>query len=152
MNKNKIFASFRTSHTRYSNFNKKTMLTTSKQSFSANKLFNEGILPFCVSSLVEKFEKNKCSKNIKELLEWKFIDKDKDLLQKLFDYKCFEEITLLIYKYKKKFKWSLTREMFKTIILKEELDLLIFFIKIKDCRIILEDQSIQKLIIDKYIK
>lgn len=76
---------------------------------------------------------------------------DLDFLQKLFDYKCFEEISYLVYS-KKKLKWRLTKEMFKSTLIHNELDLNFFFLKIKDCRVILENPEIQKIIVEKYIK
>jgi hypothetical protein len=42
--------------------------------------------------------------------------------------------------------------MFKIVIDNEELELIIYFLRIKDCRVILEDHAIQKKIIEKYIR
>lgn len=89
---------------------------------------------------------------IKEILNWKLIDKDPDLFQKLFDLKRFEDICFLIVRFKKKFKWKLTGEMFKLVIENEELELILHFLHNKECRIILEDPVIQKRILEKYIK
>ncbi len=128
------------------------LLKFNKQSFSVNKDFNNGLLPFTLSTLVDKLEKQKLSEQIRHVLDWKFIDKDSELLQRLFDHRRFDEISLLIFKHKKGIKWNLTREMFKIVIDNEELELIIYFLRIKDCRVILEDHSIQKKIVEKYIK
>ena len=121
-------------------------------SFGINQHFNGGIIPFTLSNLVDKFSDNKNFHAIKELLNWKYLEKDVDLMQKLFDKKCFDEVSFLIYKKKYTNKWKITKEQFLVVIENEELDLILFFLKIRHCRVILEDHSVQKLIVEKYMK
>ena len=129
----------------------KNFLNFNKITFILNKDFNKGQLPFTLSMIVEKLEKSKMQNEIKKILNWKYLDKDPDLFQKLFDYKRFEDISSLIVRYKKSFKWKLSSEMFKILIENEELELIIHFLNFPECRKCLEEEAIQKIIVDKYI-
>ena len=79
------------------------------------------------------------------------MEHDQNLLSVLFQKNCFEEISNLIWK-KKIYNWNFTKEHFKFIIEQEQIDLILYFVKIRDCRVILEDYGIQNRIVNKYMK
>lgn len=147
--KSGVSQSFKNSHTVFSeNHNRKSAFG---HSIGHNPHFNNGLAPFKVSLLAEKFAKNNNHDAIKDILLWEHLDNDSDFLQKLFDNLCFDEISILIYS-RRKLKWPLTKDMFRSTITHNELDLLLFFLKIKECRIILDYIEIQKLIVEKYMR
>ena len=117
-----------------------------------NKKFNNGKIPFQISFLVKKFAENKNFDAIRNILDWKGIDKDQNMFQVLFDKKCFDEIGSLIYKHQKVDQWKITDDQFRIVIENEELELILFFLRRKECRIILTDSKIQKLVLEKYIR
>jgi hypothetical protein len=102
--------------------------------------------------LVDKFSDAKNKQAINEVLNWKYLEKDKQLLEKLFQKKCFDEIANLIFKKKIVNIWNLNEIQFKIVVEHEEYDLIIFFLKIKHCRKLLNEHVIQSLIVNKYIK
>lgn len=120
--------------------------------YSINKRFNNGNIPFTLSVLVEKFSESKNKQAINEILNWRFLEKDDQLLEKLFLKKCFDEISALLFKKKMMNKWNLNPNQFKIVIEHEEFDLILFFLKIKHCRKILDEHTIQSVIVKKYIK
>jgi len=62
----------------------------------------------------------------------------------------FEEIALLIHKYKSD-TWSFSNEQFMKVIKKYELELILFFLKRRECRRILDEFVIQIIIVKEYI-
>ena len=75
---------------------------------------------------------------------------DTNLLSTLFQVECFDEISILLYRMPG--VWSLNKEQFILTINKNQLDLTLYFLKIRSCVIVLDDFKIQKLIVDNYIK
>ena len=62
----------------------------------------------------------------------------------------FEEIALLIHKYKPD-TWDFLNEQFIKIIRKHELELILFFLKRRECRRVLGEIEIQTIIVKEYI-
>jgi hypothetical protein len=147
--------SFRTNYKTVSEMSKEK--TSSKKniygavSMNKNNNFNQGNTPFMLSNLVEKFALAKKYEEIHEIIEWKNLSVDNDLLQRLFDNNCFNEISLLLSK-TKKIRWLLTKDMFRSVIENEELDLILFFLTKPEVNSLIKDPLIQKKIVDKYIK
>ncbi len=144
---------------RSANHSKNNISNTSKNThqfsqaiYSSNKGFNNGNIPFSLSMLVEKFSDARNKQAINEILDWKHLEKDNQLLEKLFQKKCFDEISNLIFKKKLINKWNINQNQFKLVIEHEEFDLILFFLKIKHCRKLLDEHSIQSKIVNKYIK
>ena len=73
-----------------------------------------------------------------------------ELLNTLFNVGCFDEISILLYR--KPNHWPLLKEQFEKVIIGERLDLIIYFIKIRECRVVLDYPEIQKIIASKYMK
>lgn len=63
----------------------------------------------------------------------------------------FEEVSILIHKNKLDV-WPFNNEQFKIVIEQEELELILFFLRRRECRRILENPYIQKQIVQKYLK
>lgn len=79
------------------------------------------------------------------------MDNDKELLSCLFHLKCFEEISILIHNHRNE-DWPFKKEQFKMVIEQEELDLILFFLRRRECRVVLEEHHIQKRIVNTYLK
>ena len=125
---------------------------SSKTSLGINKNFNNGNIPFSLTFLIDKFTETDKKEDIKYVIFWRFIEKDENFLEKLFEKKCFDEISTLIYKKNFINKWKLNKEQFKIVIEQEEFDLILFFLSVKSCIIILQDSRIQAFIVRRYIK
>ena len=69
----------------------------------------------------------------------------------MFKMNKFEEISILIHKHKED-TWSFSVSQFKIIIEQEELELILFYLKRRDCRSILDTHSIQKKVVQRYLK
>ena len=63
----------------------------------------------------------------------------------------FEEVSILIHKNKLDV-WPFNIEQFKIVIEQEELELILFFLRRRECRRILDNPYIQKQIVQKYLK
>jgi len=72
------------------------------------------------------------------------------LLNCLFQLERFEEIALLIHKYKQD-TWHFSNDQFIKVIKKNELELILFFLKIRECRNVLDEYDIQLIIVKEYI-
>jgi len=69
----------------------------------------------------------------------------------LFQLECFEEISILINNHKNE-DWPYKKEQFISVIKQEQLDLIFFFLKRRECREVLFHHEIQKVIVDKYLR
>lgn len=114
-----------------------------------NKYFNRGEPPIMISKLVEMLDSLKYTSEIMEITSWKYLDADKELIEKLFLLNKFEEINILLWK--KEYNWDLKKEHFKKVIEANECDLILYFLKISHCRVELNDHKIQKMIVSNYI-
>lgn len=81
---------------------------------------------------------------------WLYLDNEKDLLNCLFDMERFEEIAMLVYKYNYE-TWHFSNEQFVKVIKKNELELILFFLKRRECRRVLDESEIQTIIVKQYI-
>ena len=107
------------------------------------------IIKILVENDKKQFCKNKSTKNINEITKWKNIMKDDSFLSSLFNYNCFETLCLLIEKWPKEF--FINKNYFKISIEKKQKELILFFIKFRECREILIEHSIQKFIVENYL-
>jgi hypothetical protein len=114
-----------------------------------NKYFNKGVPPIMISELVEKLENLGYISEILEITNWRNLDADSQLIEKLFTLNKFEEINILIWK--REYTWILTKDHFKKVIEAKECDLILYFLKINHCRVELNDHGIQKTIVSNYI-
>lgn len=81
---------------------------------------------------------------------WDYLETEKELLNCLFAMERFEEIALLIHKYKPD-TWHFSNEQFIKVIREHELELILFFLKRRECRRILDELEIQTIIVKEYI-
>ena len=114
--------------------------------------FNEGKLPFKPSFLISKLIEFGDTNFIKEIIKWNNLDKDEDFLQCLFDKSFFDEVSFLLYSEKYSFSWNRTKDQFRIVINNKELDLIIYFLTIRECRIVLDESGIQEFIVQNYMK
>jgi hypothetical protein len=85
-------------------------------------------------------------------MKWKYIEYDSHLLDTLFNNSCFDEIYMLMRK-KKNSAWLFNKEQFHIVIDNgEQLDLILYFLKVSDCVTLLQDFNIQKTIIEIYFR
>jgi hypothetical protein len=85
-------------------------------------------------------------------MKWKYIEYDKDLLDTLFTNSCFDDIYALM-RSRKNSPWLFNKEQFNIVINDgEQLDLILYFLKIKKCVTLLEDKVVQRKIIEVYFK
>jgi hypothetical protein len=121
--------------------------------FNLGNNFNNGNLVFELSYLIKQFSKvvpfNQAP--IHEIISnWNFIEKDRNLLATLFEVHCFDDISTLIYRIPG--RWEFTKEQFSVLIEEGELDLILYYVRIRECRVILENPENQKKIINNYIR
>jgi hypothetical protein len=119
---------------------------------NAKSRFNGGIIPFKPSYLVNRFSILGNLNAIKEIIKWNNLDKDEDFLHRLFEKNYFDEISYLLYSEKYSRSWVRTKEHFRLVIHSKELDLIIYFLQIRDCRTVLEEPQIQEFIVRNYMK
>jgi len=62
----------------------------------------------------------------------------------------FEEISMLVHKYNYD-TWHFSNDHFVKIIKKNELELILFFLKRRECRTVLDEYDIQTIIVKNYI-
>ncbi len=48
--------------------------------------------------------------------------------------------------------WSFTKDQFKIVIKLEQIDLILYFLKMRECRVVLEEFEVQEIIVEKYMK
>lgn len=70
-------------------------------------------------------------------------------METLFNHSCFDEISILIYR--KPGYWKFTTEQFRSVINKKELSLILEFLKIRECRVLLDQPEIQEKIVYEYM-
>jgi len=105
-----------------------------------------------VSDLIEAFSKNGVKEGISDIItKWKFLEHEKNLTNILFKHECFDEISELIYSVKG-ISRHFTEDDFELVINKEELDLSLYFLKLPNCRQLLNNKGIQNVIVENYIK
>ena len=76
---------------------------------------------------------------------------DNELVPVLFKEELYNEVYSLIWNVKE-IQLNFTKEHFREVIKNgEQLDLIIYFLKLPDCRIILDESVVQKDIVDIYM-
>jgi hypothetical protein len=108
---------------------------------------------FSISEIITFYSQQKTTKHfISEIMKWKYLEYDKDLLTTLFTNQCFNDVYSLMWK-KNSHAWSFTKEQFRIVINDgEQLDLILYFLKIRECRLVLDEHAIQKKIVKVYMK
>ena len=133
----------------------KSINTINKTIFSnidTVKFNNKSKLPFSISELIDILIDNNNTAGINEIITtWKYIENDKDIIEKLFEKERFDEISHLIWKNKAN-KWEIYDNHFRVIIYKYQLELISYFLTLSQCRIILNEYSIQNYIVENYIQ
>ena len=129
--------------------------------FYSIKIFNMEAPPFkpkfSINSIIKilidndkkSTKKNTSNNNINKILKWDNIDRDKTFIDTLFQYECFEQISTLISIWPgDKFA---NPDYFKIVILKMQTELILFYLKRRDCRHILIDKTLQEFIVKEYM-
>lgn len=143
-------------------YGQKSSRFSKKQSkFYPIKIFNLEAPPFkpkfSINSIIKILidndkkpnKKNSSNSNINKILKWENIDRDKSFIDTLFQYDCFEQISELIFKWPgEKFA---NNEYFKKVIYKIQTELILFYLKRRECRLILTDHSLQEFIVKEYM-
>jgi hypothetical protein len=107
---------------------------------------------FKISELLLYFKKRNNKHAIAEILKWKFLEYDRDLLNILFQEELYNEVFNLIWN-RKNLELNFTKDQFREVIKNgEQLDLILFFLKIPDCKVILDEADVQKSIVKNYMK
>jgi hypothetical protein len=120
---------------------------------ATNSNFNNGELLFTVSELVTKFAQMKHYKknHVHEIISnWKLIEYDPEILKTLFENEYFDDFATLIRRFPD--QWKFNTDHLKTAIYKGQLDLILFFLTKRECRAILNEESIQKVIVRDYME
>jgi hypothetical protein len=107
--------------------------------------------PFWLHDLIIYYKSINNQQSIKYICKWGYLDQDQELLTTLFQTNCFDQISVLIYN-DMIYKWTFTKEQFKTVIEQSRLDLIVYFLNMRNCRIILDESSVQKVIVQQYMK
>ena len=131
---------------------KKSHIFTMFEASMKQTIFNKGNSVFMISDLIDKIYKIGNKELIVEIvLLWKFLDKDRNLLQALLNNKSYDEISILLYRYPYSTHWKFTENNFKDIIENNGLDLILLCLHDVECRAILENTSIQDTIVSQYL-
>ena len=131
---------------------KKSHIFTMFEASMKQTIFNKGNFVFMISDLIDKIYKNGNKELIVEIVSlWKFLDKDRNLLQALLNNKSYDEISILLYRYPYNTHWKFTENNFKDIIENCGLDLILLCLHDAECRTILENHSIQETIVSQYL-
>jgi hypothetical protein len=89
---------------------------------------------------------------INEIMKWKYLEFDKDLIEVLFKEELYDEVYNLIWN-RKNIAIKFTKDQFREVIKNgEQLDLILYFLRIHDCRVILDEPEVQKSIVNNYMK
>ena len=119
-----------------------------------SKFFNKGMKVFNISNLLEpKRKKIYLSKNlITEMIStWKFLDQDNELFNSLFKSGLYDEINILIFRFKNHKSWHFTKAYFKTIIKSKVTNLILPCLKDEKCKEVLKETEIQQFIVSNYL-
>ena len=127
-------------------------------SYNMNKVTTHHFSPnFMIGAVIKKLtagytdtskKPKHINTNLNKIISWKNMDKDKTVIDALFKFNCFEQISSII------FKWPaemfIKADHFKTVILKKETELIIFFLQRRELRHVLTEHSIQEFIVNQY--
>jgi hypothetical protein len=83
-------------------------------------------------------------------MKWKYLQYDRKLITVLFQEELYDEVHNLIWNAKHTLDFN--EDQFRIVIKNgEQLDLILYFLDITDCRVILDEPSVQKDIVDNYM-
>ncbi len=86
-------------------------------------------------------------------MKWKYLEYDKDLMSILFQEELYDEVYNLIWNSKKNLELNFNKDQFREVIKNgEQLDLILYFLKIPDCKVILDEPDVQRSIVKNYMK
>lgn len=107
---------------------------------------------FTISELIMILKKEKNRQAISEIMKWRFLEYDKDLISILFQEELYDEVYNLIWN-RKNICLKFNKDQFREVIKNgEQLDLILYFLRIPDCRVILDELDVQKSIVKNYMK
>ena len=147
-----IHSTFLTELLPYEDLGIKSHLESFFSSSLKNTIFKDIKIDFSISDILEKLFQANSLEIIQEIISsWKYLDHDTTLLQTLFRNKAYDEISILLYRYPNHPHWRITPNNFKEVILNEGLELIILCLNEKGCKMVLDDLSIQKRIVNNYL-
>ncbi len=107
---------------------------------------------FKISELLLYLKRRKNMQAISDIMKWKYLEYDKDLLSILFQEELYDEVYNLIWN-RKNLELNFNKDQFREVIKNgEQLDLILYFLKIPDCKVILDEHEVQKSIVRNYMK
>jgi hypothetical protein len=135
-----------------------SLTNKTKKAFNLNNLLTyhqnkQKSKNFNVSQIITHYSHTKGSKNhLAEIMKWKYLEYDMDLLTTLFTNLCFNEIYTLMWK-KTNHSWTFTKDQFRIVINNgEQMDLILYFLKLRECRLVLDEADVQRKIVKYYLK
>ena len=133
-------------HSKITDINK--ILQYNNGDFLPNFSINSVIKTICKNYADKASKPKEINSSLSKLLYWKNIEKDSTFIDSLFQYNCFEQISTLVYMWPGEF--FLKPEYFRAVILKKEIELIIYFLHKRELRHVLSDHSIQEFIVNEY--
>jgi hypothetical protein len=107
---------------------------------------------FSISELLMNFKRKNNHQAIAEIMKWKYLEYDRDLMNVLFKEELYDEVYNLIWN-RKNIAIRFNKDQFREVIKNgEQLDLILYFLRIQDCRVILDEPEVQKSIVNNYMK
>ena len=135
------------------NDKKRSHIMTIFETSMKQSVFNQGNLVFMVSDLVDKIYNLGVIELIHEIVSvWKYIDKDKNLLQALFRNQAYDEISILMYRFPDNENWKFSAKNIREVIENNGLELILLCLKQNDCESVLDNPEIQNIIINNYLE
>ena len=132
----------------YSLNNKKSE-TSDNKSFKANFAINN-VFKILMNKAKDPDSLARINSKLSKMIFWKDIQNDPTLINSLFQYNCFEQISLLT---------SILPEdlfskpdYFRTVIYKKVPELILYFVRKTECRHVLAESKIQEFIVKEYTK
>ena len=132
----------------YSLNNKKSE-TSDNKSFKANFAINN-VFKILMNKAKDPDSLARINSKLSKMIFWKDIQNDPTLINSLFQYNCFEQISLLT---------SILPEdlfskpdYFRTVIYKKVPELIVYFVRKTECRHVLAESKIQEFIVKEYTK
>ena len=132
-----------------------TNIKEERRDSSANKIFKASFSINNVLKILMNKEKDpdslaRINGELSKMIFWKNIQNDPTLINSLFQYNCFEQISLLT---------SILPEdlfskpdYFRTVIYKKVPELILYFVRKTECRHVLAESKIQEYIVKEYTK
>jgi len=118
----------------------------------SNTIFKDITIDFSITDLLERLFKINQRDLIQEIIySWKYLDNDSTLLQTLFRNKAYDEISILLYRYPNHPHWRISQNNFREVIQNEGLELIILCLQEDECKLILEERRIQRIIVNNYL-